>query len=80
MHVDYDVNLFTWKGKVFLRNLNNNRILSYLAVMESLEAEIRMYCFSQFWTIHEKNYDTVPAVSPPFRSFIFLSFLNILAF
>ena len=41
MHVDYEVNLFTWKGKVFLRNLNNNRILSYLAVMESLEAEIR---------------------------------------
>jgi len=35
------VNLFTWKGKVFLRNLNNNRILSYLAVMDSLEAEIR---------------------------------------
>ena len=39
-----------------------------------------LYCFSQFWTICEKNYDTVPAVSPPFRSFIFLSFLNILAF
>ena len=30
-------------------------------------------CFPQFWTIHEKNYDMVPAVSPPFRSFIFLS-------
>jgi transposase len=41
MHVDYEVNPFTWKGKVLLRNLNNNRILSYLAVMESLEAEIR---------------------------------------
>jgi hypothetical protein len=39
-----------------------------------------VYCFSQFWTIHEKNYDTVPAVSPPLRSFIFLSLLNILAF
>ena len=39
-----------------------------------------LYCFTQFWTIHEKNYDTVPAVSPPFRSFIFLSLLNILAF
>ena len=39
-----------------------------------------MYCFSQFWTIYEKNYETVPAVSPPFRSFIFLSLLNILAF
>ena len=37
-------------------------------------------CFPQFWTIHEKNYDMVPAVSPPFRSFIFLSLLNILAF
>ncbi|MCL4342777.1 MAG: hypothetical protein M1267_02845, partial [Candidatus Thermoplasmatota archaeon] len=32
-----------------------------------------VYCFSQFWTIYEKNYDTVPAVSPPFRSFMFLS-------
>jgi len=41
MHVDYEVNIFTWKGRIFLRNLNNNRILSYLAVMESLEAEIR---------------------------------------
>lgn len=41
MHVDYEVNFFTWKGKVFLRYLNNYRILSYLAVMESLEAEIR---------------------------------------
>ena len=40
-----------------------------------LIAESRMknddvYCFSQFWTIHEKNYDTVPAVSPPFCSLI----------
>ena len=41
MHVYYEVNPFTWKGKVFLRNLNNNSILSYLSVMESLEAEIR---------------------------------------
>ena len=39
-----------------------------------------LYCLSRFWTNHEKNYDTVPAVSPPFRSSIFLSFLNIPAF
>ena len=49
--------------------------------MESLlRGEILVYCFSQFWTIYEKNYEMVPAVSPPFRSFIFLSLLNILAF
>ena len=41
MHVDVEVNIFTWKGRIFLRNLNNNRILSYMAVMESLEMEIR---------------------------------------
>jgi transposase len=41
MHVDYEVNTFTWKGRIFLRNLNNNSILSYLAIMESLEEEIR---------------------------------------
>ena len=41
MHADYGGNLITWKWKVFLRNLNNNRILSYLSAMESLEAEIR---------------------------------------
>ena len=41
LHVDYEVNPFTWKGRVFLRNLKNPRIMSYLAVMESLEAEIR---------------------------------------
>lgn len=29
------------EGRVFLRNLNNNKILLYLAIMESLEAEIR---------------------------------------
>lgn len=40
MHVDYEVNPFTWKGRVFLRNLANPRILSYLSVMDSLEAEI----------------------------------------
>lgn len=39
----------------------------------------KMYCFSQFRTIHEKNYETVLAVLPPFRPFIFLSPLNILA-
>ena len=49
---------------------------SFVSLVEST----RLYCFSQFWTIHEKNYDTVPAVSPPFRSFILLSLLNILAF
>ena len=41
LHVDYEVNPFTWKGRVFLRNLKNPRIMSYLAVMESLEVEIR---------------------------------------
>ena len=40
MHVDYEVNLFTSKWGVFLRNLNNKRILLYLAVTESMEAEI----------------------------------------
>jgi transposase len=41
LHVDYEVNPFTWKGKVFLMNLSNPRILSYLTVMDSLESEIR---------------------------------------
>ena len=41
MHVDVEVNIFTRKGRIFLRNLNNNRIISYLAVMDFLEAEIR---------------------------------------
>ena len=38
LHVDYGVNLFTWKTKVSLRNLGNPRILSDLAVMDSLES------------------------------------------
>ena len=64
-----------------IRELINKNNLSSVRILE----EIRkmgydgVYCFSQFWTTHEKNYDTVPAVSPPFRSFIFLSLLNILA-
>ena len=56
MHVDYEVNIFTWKGRIFLRNLNNNRILSYLAVMESLEAEIR-----KIDSLME-NYSSIPGV------------------
>ena len=56
MHVDYEVNIFTWNGRIFLRNLNNNRILSYLAVMESLEAEIR-----KIDSLME-NYSSIPGV------------------
>ena len=39
-----------------------------------------VYCFSDFWTKYEFSYDPAPAISPPFRSFMFLSLLNILAF
>ncbi len=51
-----------------------------LYVSREIQAHLSLHCFSQFWTIYEKNYDTVPAVSPPFRFFIFLFLLNILAF
>ena len=38
LHLSYDVNPFTLKGKIFLRNINNQRILSYLNVMNSIES------------------------------------------
>ena len=38
LHLNYDVNPFTLKGKIFLRNINNQRILSYLNVMNSIES------------------------------------------
>ena len=71
--------LDTYREKI--RELINKHNLSSVRILE----EIRkigyngVYCFSQFWTIHEKNYDTVSAVSPPFSSIIFLSLLNMLA-
>ena len=46
--------------------------------MDQYSAEV--YCFSHLRTKLKKNYDPVPAISPPFLSFIFLSLLNILAF
>jgi hypothetical protein len=62
--------------------ISGNTVSKLLRTTRLADHRIRkrgLYCFSQFWTIHEKNCDTVPAVSPPFRSFIFLSLLNILA-
>jgi hypothetical protein len=56
------------------------RIRTTLADLFSNGRDKGTYCFSQFWTIHEKNYDTVPAVSSPFRSFMFLSLPNVLSF
>ena len=40
MHVDYEVDPFTKKGKIFLWNLHNPRIDSYLSVLNGLENEI----------------------------------------
>ena len=40
MHVDYDLYPFTKKGKLFLWNLHNLRIDSYLSVLNGLENEI----------------------------------------
>ena len=40
MHVDYDLDPFTKKGKIFLWNLHNPRIDSYLSVLNGLENEI----------------------------------------
>ena len=56
VHVDFDVNIFTWKGKVFLRTLNNNRIMSYMAVIESLEA-----WFRKIYSLLER-YKSIPGV------------------
>ena len=39
LHVDYEVNIFTWKGMVFLHNLGNPRMLSELSVMDSIESD-----------------------------------------
>ena len=38
LHLCHDNNPFTLKGKIFLRNINNQRILSYLNVMNSIES------------------------------------------
>ena len=49
--------------------------------MEKVLGEFRkLYCLSQFWTDRKNNYDTVPAVSPPFLLVIFASLLKTLAF
>jgi hypothetical protein len=56
VHVDYDVYIFTWKGKVFLRTLNDNRIMLYKAVIEFLEAEFR-----KIYSLLER-YKSIPGV------------------
>ena len=40
MHVDYEVDPFTRRGKVFLWNLHNPRIDSYLNVLNGMEGEV----------------------------------------
>ena len=40
MHVDYEVDPFTNKGKIFLWNLHNPRIDSYVSVLNGLEKEV----------------------------------------
>ena len=40
MHVDYEVDPFTNKGKIFLWNLHNPRIDSYVSVLNGLEREV----------------------------------------
>jgi transposase len=40
MHVDYEVDPFTKKGKIFLWNLHNPRIDSYVSVLNGLDKEI----------------------------------------
>ena len=64
-------------GKIGLKHIVDN-VMGHRGKGMS-PGDYMLYCFSQFRTIHEKNYEIVPAVSPPFRSFIFLSLLNILA-
>ena len=41
LHLDYEVDPFTWKGNVFLRNLKSPRIDSYLNVLKGLEEEVK---------------------------------------
>ena len=41
LHVDYDEDPFTIKGKAFLRSLKSQRIDSYLNVLSGLEQEVR---------------------------------------
>lgn len=63
--------------------ISGNTVSKLLRTTRLADHRIRkrgLYCFSQFWTIHEKNYDTVPAVSSPFRSFMFFSLPNVLSF
>ncbi len=65
LHLSYDVNPFTLKGKIFLRNINNPRILSYLNVMNSIESEIRKTdaIIEKYSSIDEiKNLQTVPGI------------------
>ena len=40
MHVDYEVDPFSKDGKIFLWNLHNPRIDSYVSVINGLEKEI----------------------------------------
>lgn len=62
--------------------LLNNKYSSYFGYgLKLLRNPVRkLYCLSQFWTDRKKNYDTVPAVSPPFLLVIFASLLKTLAF
>ena len=65
-----------------IRILIEKHNLSAVRIME----EIRKkgydggYSFTDFWTNSEKNYETVPAISPPFLLSIFFSLRNSFAF
>ena len=37
LHLDYEVDPFTWKGNVFLRNQKSPRIDSYLNALKGLD-------------------------------------------
>jgi transposase len=65
LHLNYDINPFTLKGRIFLRNINNQRILSYLNVMNSIESEIRKTdsIIEKYSSIDEiKNLQSVPGI------------------
>ena len=65
LNLCHDNNPFTLKGKIFLRNINNPRILSYLNVMNSIESEIRKTdaIIEKYSSIDEiKNLQTVPGI------------------
>ena len=65
LHLCHDNNPFTLKGRIFLRNINNQRILSYLNVMNSIESEIRKTdsIIEKYSSIDEiKNLQSVPGI------------------